>query len=33
MVPFVPREHFQGRALVGFWPTWPFGPQRVGFIK
>ncbi len=28
-----PREHIIGRALMGFWPLPPFGPNRVGFIR
>ena len=30
---FVPREHVLGRALMGFWPFPPFGPNRFGFIR
>lgn len=32
-VPVVPKRHIIGRALCGFWPFWPFGPNRVGFIR
>jgi signal peptidase I len=32
-VQVVPREHVIGRALIGFWPFPPFGPNRVGFIR
>lgn len=32
-VRFVPREHILGRPVVGFWPIWPLGPNRVGFIR
>ena len=30
---FVPREHILGRPVLGFWPIWPFGPHRFGFIR
>jgi hypothetical protein len=29
-VSFVPREHIVGRALLGFWPIWPF---RLGTFR
>lgn len=33
-VAFVPREHVVGRALVAFWPIWPFAKQtRLGFYR
>lgn len=32
-VQFVPREHVLGRPLLNFWPIWPFGPMRFGFIR
>jgi signal peptidase I len=32
-VPFVPRGDIAGRALAVFWPLWPFGEQRLGFIR
>jgi signal peptidase I len=31
-VPFVPREHVVGRALLVFWPIWPL-QHRLGFIR
>ena len=31
--PFVPREHILGRALMGFWPIPPAGPNRFGLIR
>ena len=30
---FVPREHILGRALMGFWPVPPAGPNRFGLIR
>jgi signal peptidase I len=30
---FVPREHVLGRPLLNFWPIWPLGPMRVGFLR
>ncbi|MCC6672487.1 MAG: signal peptidase I [Planctomycetes bacterium] len=32
-LPFVRREHMLGRALVGFWPIPPFGPNRAHVIR
>jgi hypothetical protein len=32
-VPFVPRGDIAGRGLMVFWPLWPFGEQRLGFIR
>ncbi|GAB4155619.1 MAG: hypothetical protein Fur0037_24010 [Planctomycetota bacterium] len=33
-VAFVRREHIVGRALVAFWPIWPFAKQtRLGFYR
>ncbi|MBK8101594.1 MAG: signal peptidase I [Planctomycetes bacterium] len=32
-VPFVREEDVVGRALLVFWPIWPFGPHRLGFIR
>ncbi|MEZ5966212.1 MAG: signal peptidase I [Planctomycetota bacterium] len=32
-VQFVPREHVLGRPLLNFWPIWPIGPMRFGFIR
>jgi len=32
-VQFVPREHVLGRPVLNFWPIWPFGPMRFGFIR
>lgn len=31
--PFVPRAHILGRALMGFWPIPPAGPNRFGLIR
>ena len=30
---FVPRKDILGRPVLGFWPIWPFGPNRFGFIR
>jgi hypothetical protein len=32
-VPFVPREDIIGRGLLVFWPVWPLGVHRLGFVK
>jgi signal peptidase I len=32
-VHFVPRDDLLGRPVLGFFPFWPLGPNRVGFIR
>ena len=32
-VPFVPREDIIARGLLVFWPIWPIGVHRLGFVK
>jgi hypothetical protein len=31
--PFVPRRFFIGRAILVFWPFWPFHVNRIGFVR
>jgi hypothetical protein len=29
----VPRRFFIGRAILVFWPFWPFHVNRIGFVR